>query len=127
MHAYAAAQVKAAMDATARLGGENYVFWGGREGYHTLLNTDLRCGGTCRLLLVSGDAPVHLLQPPDGFVQECSTNPVVLGFASVCMSHAVPGDDPVQQRESWNMANPFGRQDVPASPTTPLPSGAAGV
>ena len=31
------------MDATLRLGGENYVFWGGREGYHTLLNTDLKC------------------------------------------------------------------------------------
>lgn len=44
VHAYAAAQVKAAMDATKRLGGENYVFWGGREGYHTLLNTDLKCG-----------------------------------------------------------------------------------
>ena len=43
MHAYSAAQVKAAMDATYRLGGENYVFWGGREGYHTLLNTDLKC------------------------------------------------------------------------------------
>ena len=39
--AHAAAQVKAAMDATLALGGENYVFWGGREGYHTLLNTDL--------------------------------------------------------------------------------------
>jgi xylose isomerase len=34
------------MDATKRLGGENYVFWGGREGYHTLLNTDLKCAGT---------------------------------------------------------------------------------
>ncbi len=43
VHAYSAAQVKAAMDATLRLGGENYVFWGGREGYHTLLNTDLKC------------------------------------------------------------------------------------
>ena len=43
MHAYAAAQVKAAMDATKRLAGENYVFWGGREGYHTLLNTNLKC------------------------------------------------------------------------------------
>ena len=39
--AYAAAQVKKAMDITMRLGGENYVFWGGREGYETLLNTDL--------------------------------------------------------------------------------------
>ena len=37
--AYAAAQLKHAMDATYELGGENYVFWGGREGYETLLNT----------------------------------------------------------------------------------------
>jgi xylose isomerase len=40
--AYAAAQVKKAMEVTQRLGGENYVLWGGREGYETLLNTDLR-------------------------------------------------------------------------------------
>jgi len=40
--AYAAAQVKKALDATRRLGGANYVLWGGREGYDTLLNTDLR-------------------------------------------------------------------------------------
>ena len=40
--AWAAAQVKKAMDATHRLGGANYVLWGGREGYDTLLNTDLR-------------------------------------------------------------------------------------
>ena len=39
--AYAAAQVKSAMELTHRLGGENYVLWGGREGYDTLLNTDL--------------------------------------------------------------------------------------
>jgi xylose isomerase len=40
--AFAAAQVKNAIDATKELGGENYVFWGGREGYETLLNTDLK-------------------------------------------------------------------------------------
>jgi xylose isomerase len=40
--AYAAAQVKQALDATKLLGGENYVFWGGREGYETLLNTNLK-------------------------------------------------------------------------------------
>jgi xylose isomerase len=40
--AYAAAQVCAALDATHRLGGANYVLWGGREGYDTLLNTDMR-------------------------------------------------------------------------------------
>ncbi len=38
---YAAATVKACMDDTMKLGGENYVLWGGREGYETLLNTDL--------------------------------------------------------------------------------------
>ncbi|MBK9992356.1 MAG: xylose isomerase [Verrucomicrobia bacterium] len=40
--AYSAAQVKKAMDATLELGGENYVFWGGREGYETMLNTNLK-------------------------------------------------------------------------------------
>lgn len=40
--ARAAAQIKHAIHATHELGGENYVFWGGREGYETLLNTDIR-------------------------------------------------------------------------------------
>ncbi|MDE7263899.1 MAG: xylose isomerase [Anaeroplasmataceae bacterium] len=40
--AYAAAQIKKAMDTTKKLGGKNYVFWGGREGYDTLLNTDMK-------------------------------------------------------------------------------------
>ena len=40
--AYSAATVKTCMDATLKLGGENYVLWGGREGYETLLNTDLK-------------------------------------------------------------------------------------
>ncbi|MBE6044243.1 xylose isomerase [Clostridium thermopalmarium] len=40
--AYAAAQVKKALEVTKELGGENYVFWGGREGYETLLNTDMK-------------------------------------------------------------------------------------
>jgi len=39
---YAAAQVAHAMEVTHRLGGQNYVLWGGREGYDTLLNTDLK-------------------------------------------------------------------------------------
>ncbi len=39
---YAAATVKSCIDATKRLGGVNYVLWGGREGYETLLNTDLK-------------------------------------------------------------------------------------
>ncbi|KAI9378458.1 hypothetical protein POPTR_018G096049v4 [Populus trichocarpa] len=41
VYAYAAAQVKKAMEVTHDLGGENYVFWGGREGYQSLLNTDM--------------------------------------------------------------------------------------
>ena len=40
--AYAGTQVKNALDATIALGGENYVFWGGRKGYMTLLNTDMK-------------------------------------------------------------------------------------
>src|SRR5690606_29708071 len=39
--AYAGAQLKDALDATIALDGENYVFWGGREGYMSLLNTDM--------------------------------------------------------------------------------------
>jgi xylose isomerase len=40
--AYAGAQLKNALDATIELGGENYVFWGGREGYMSLLNTNMK-------------------------------------------------------------------------------------
>lgn len=40
--AYVAAQVKDCMDATMRLGGENYVLWGGREGYESILNTNIK-------------------------------------------------------------------------------------
>ena len=42
---HAAAQVKAAIDATIELGGQGYVFWGGREGYTCLLNTDMKREG----------------------------------------------------------------------------------
>lgn len=40
--AFACAQVKKALDLTVKLGGKGYVFWGGREGYETLLNTDVK-------------------------------------------------------------------------------------
>jgi len=40
--AYSAAQVKKAMEITKELGGKNYVFWGGREGYDTLINTNMK-------------------------------------------------------------------------------------
>ena len=42
VYAFAAMQVRDVLEATHRLGGENYVLWGGREGYETLLNTDLK-------------------------------------------------------------------------------------
>ena len=55
--AYAAAQIKKAMDVTKELGGVNYVFWGGREGYETLLNTDtgLELDNFARLLKMAVD------------------------------------------------------------------------
>lgn len=42
VYCFAAAQIKKALDITVKLGGRGYVFWGGREGYETLLNTDVR-------------------------------------------------------------------------------------
>ena len=42
VYAFAAAQIKKALDITVKLGGKGYVFWGGREGYETLLNTDVK-------------------------------------------------------------------------------------
>ena len=42
VYAYASAQVKKALEVTHELGGENYVFWGGREGYHNLYNTNMQ-------------------------------------------------------------------------------------
>ena len=42
VYCFAAAQIKKALDLTVKLGGKGYVFWGGREGYETLLNTDMK-------------------------------------------------------------------------------------
>ncbi len=42
VYCFAAAQIKKALDLTVKLGGRGYVFWGGREGYETLLNTDVK-------------------------------------------------------------------------------------
>lgn len=55
--AYTAAQIKKAIEVTMELGGENYVFWGGREGYETLLNTDmgLELDNFARLLKMAVD------------------------------------------------------------------------
>ena len=55
--AYAAAQIKKAIEATVKLGGSGYVFWGGREGYETLLNTDmgLELDNMARLMTLAKD------------------------------------------------------------------------
>ncbi len=55
--AFAAAQIKKALEITVKLGGEGYVFWGGREGYETLLNTDmeLELDNLARLLRLAVD------------------------------------------------------------------------
>lgn len=55
--AFAAAQIKKAIEITVKLGGEGYVFWGGREGYETLLNTNmsLELDNMARLLTMARD------------------------------------------------------------------------
>nr|QGJ83124.1 xylose isomerase [uncultured Ruminococcus sp.]QGJ83189.1 xylose isomerase [synthetic construct] len=55
--AFAAAQIKKAIEITTRLGGEGYVFWGGREGYETLLNTNmsLELDNMARLMTMARD------------------------------------------------------------------------
>ena len=55
--AFAAAQIKKAIEITVKLGGQNYLFWGGREGYETLLNTDmgLELDHLARLLTMARD------------------------------------------------------------------------
>ncbi len=55
--AFAAAQIKKALDTTIALGGQGYVFWGGREGYETLLNTDmgLELDNMARLLKMAAE------------------------------------------------------------------------
>ncbi len=55
--AFAAAQIKKAIEITVKLGGQNYLFWGGREGYETLLNTDMgfELDNMARLLTMARD------------------------------------------------------------------------
>ncbi len=55
--AYAASLIKKAMEITNELGGQGYVFWGGREGYETILNTDMKCelDNLARLLQMAVD------------------------------------------------------------------------
>ena len=72
VYAIAAAQVKKGLDISKKLGGENYVFWGGREGYETLLNTNMKLeqDNIARLFKMAiaygekiGHKPQFLLEP----------------------------------------------------------------
>ena len=59
VYCHAAAQIKKALDCTVKLGGRGYVFWGGREGYETLLNTDMKfelenIAGLMRMAVIYG-------------------------------------------------------------------------
>lgn len=91
VYAYAAAQVKAAMDATARLGGENYVFWGGREGYHTLLNTDLG---------VELDNLAHFLKAAVKYKKR-------IGFGGTLLLEPKP-QEPTKHQYDWDAATTLG-------------------
>lgn len=69
--AFAAAQVKKALEITVRLGGTGYVFWGGREGYETLLNTDmgLELDNMARLLRMTIDYGRSIGYTGDFFIE----------------------------------------------------------
>jgi xylose isomerase len=69
--AFAAAQIKKAIEVTTRLGGTGYVFWGGREGYETLLNTDmgLELDNMARLLRLEVDYARSIGYQGDFFIE----------------------------------------------------------
>ncbi|KAK9830382.1 hypothetical protein WJX72_011455 [[Myrmecia] bisecta] len=89
--AYAAAQVKKAMEVTQRLGGENYVFWGGREGYNTLLNTDLKLelDNMARFLTLARDHKSRL------------------GFKGTLLLEPKP-QEPTKHQYDWDAASTMG-------------------
>ena len=69
--AFAAAQIKKAMEITVKLGGQNYLFWGGREGYETLLNTDMgfELDNMARLLTMARDYGRKIGLPGDFYIE----------------------------------------------------------
>lgn len=89
--AYAAAQVKKAMEVTHRLGGANYVFWGGREGYHTLLNTDLRLE----------------LDNMAAFLKMAAAYKKRLGFKGALLLEPKP-QEPTKHQYDWDAATTLG-------------------
>ncbi len=86
--AYAAAQVKKALEITKELGGENYVFWGGREGYETLLNTDMK---------LEQDNLARFLQMAVDYAEE-------IGFSGQLLIEPKP-KEPTKHQYDFDVAN----------------------
>nr|ACG42142.1 xylose isomerase [Zea mays] len=90
VYAYAAAQVKKALEVTHYLGGENYVFWGGREGYQTLLNTDLK----------------RELDHLANFLQAAVDYKKKIGFNGTLLIEPKP-QEPTKHQYDWDVATTF--------------------
>ncbi|KAJ3699933.1 hypothetical protein LUZ61_003638 [Rhynchospora tenuis] len=90
VYAYAAAQVKKAMEVTHYLGGENYVFWGGREGYQTLLNTDMK----------------RELDHLAAFLQAAVDYKKKIGFNGTLLIEPKP-QEPTKHQYDWDAATSF--------------------
>ncbi|KAI4375573.1 hypothetical protein MLD38_013427 [Melastoma candidum] len=87
VYVYAAAQVKKAMEVTHYLGGENYVFWGGREGYQSLLNTDM------------GRELDHMAK----FLEAAANYKKKIGFNGVLLIEPKP-QEPTKHQYDWDVA-----------------------
>ncbi|KAG0546240.1 hypothetical protein BDA96_02G430200 [Sorghum bicolor] len=90
VYAYAAAQVKKALEVTHYLGGENYVFWGGREGYQTLLNTDMK----------------RELDHLANFLQAAVDHKKKIGFKGTLLIEPKP-QEPTKHQYDWDVATTF--------------------
>jgi len=90
VYAYAAAQVKKALEVTHYLGGENYVFWGGREGYQTLLNTDMK----------------RELDHLANFLQAAVDYKKKIGFKGTLLIEPKP-QEPTKHQYDWDVATAF--------------------
>ncbi|KAH7441673.1 hypothetical protein KP509_03G048400 [Ceratopteris richardii] len=89
--AYGAAQVKKAMEVTHELGGQNFVFWGGREGYQTLLNTDMK----------------KELENMAQFLKLASMYKKKLGFQGTLLLEPKP-QEPTKHQYDWDVATTMG-------------------
>jgi xylose isomerase len=89
--AYCASTVKSCMDVTHRLGGENYVLWGGREGYETLLNTDL----------------AHEQQQAGRFLQMVVEYKHKIGFKGAILIEPKP-QEPMKHQYDYDVATVYG-------------------